>query len=175
MRSAAVPESVRGDLVTRLATLQTELHVGASIRSAGGQKQDGSCDPRKVGFLLIPGFSLMSYVSAIEPFRAANQLSGRMLYRWHHISPDDRPVNASTGLALPFEHKVGDAIALDMIFVCAAGNPARFDHAPTLAWLRALARRETRIGGISGGTYVLARAGLLYNRRVRFIGTTSLR
>ena len=52
-----------------------------------------------------------------------------------------------------------------MVFVCAGGNPATFDDRATLAWLRKLARRGVVIGGISGGPYVLARAGLLDGRR----------
>ena len=35
-----------------------------------------------VGFLLVPGFALMSYAAAVEPLRAANQIAGRPLYRW---------------------------------------------------------------------------------------------
>jgi transcriptional regulator GlxA family with amidase domain len=58
------------------------------------------------------------------------------------------------------------ALASAMVFVCAGGNPTTFDHPPTLAWLRRLARAGVTIGGISGGPYVLARAGLLAGRRV---------
>jgi len=34
-----------------------------------------------IGILLVPGFSLMSYASAVEPLRAANRLAYRELYR----------------------------------------------------------------------------------------------
>ncbi len=46
-----------------------------------------------------------------------------------------------------------------------AAIPATFDDRATLAWLRRLARRGVAIGGISGGPYVLAKAGLLDGRR----------
>ena len=36
-----------------------------------------STQPLTVGFLLIPGFALMSYAAAVEPLRAANQSSGK--------------------------------------------------------------------------------------------------
>lgn len=120
---------------------------------------------RSVGFLLVPGFSMMSYVSAIEPCRAANHLSGAALYAWPHFSADGSPVVSSTGLSFHLDHKAGDELALDMLLVFAGGNAAHFHHAPTLAWLRALARRGTAIGGISGGAYLLARAGVLNGRR----------
>ena len=52
-----------------------------------------------------------------------------------------------------------------MVFVCAGGNPALFDDKSVFAWLRRLARKGVAIGGISGGPYVLAKAGLLDQRR----------
>lgn len=117
--------------------------------------------PRRIGFLLIPGFSLLSYASAVEPLRAANRLSGQALYEWSHISGQGRPVEASSGLEIAADHRVGDDGPLDMILVCAGGNPALHRNASTLSWLRKLARRGVRIGGVSGGPYILARAGLL--------------
>ena len=117
--------------------------------------------PRRIGFLLIPGFSLLSYASAVEPLRAANRLSGRSLYKWTHVSTQGRAVEASSGLTIAADHRIGDDIPLDLILVCAGGNPALHRSASTLSWLRKLARRGVRIGGISGGPYILARAGLL--------------
>jgi transcriptional regulator GlxA family with amidase domain len=44
-----------------------------------------------IGFILIPGFALMSYASASEPLRAANLLAGREIYRLSAFSPDGAP------------------------------------------------------------------------------------
>jgi transcriptional regulator GlxA family with amidase domain len=118
-----------------------------------------------VGFLLIPGFALMSYASAVEPLRAANQLAGRELYRWWHAAPGDAPAIASNGAAVLPDFQFGaEAEDLDLLLVCAGGNPANFKDAATFAWLRRLARRDVIIGGISGGPFILARAGLLNGR-----------
>ncbi|MGF3023815.1 GlxA family transcriptional regulator [Methylobacterium aquaticum] len=119
----------------------------------------------RIGFLLLPGFSLLSYASAVEPLRGANQLSGRDLYAWSHVAVSGRTAAASNGAAILAEAEVGDAVDVDALFVCAAGNPARFADAPTFRWLRRLARGGMLIGGVSGGAYVLARAGLLAGRR----------
>lgn len=121
--------------------------------------------PAHVGFLLIPDFALLPYASAIEPLRAANRLSGRLLYRWSHVSLDGAPASASNGVAIAADAGVGADLRLDYLFVCAGGNPARFHHQPTFAWLRQLARRGIRLGGISGGPYLLARANLLAGYR----------
>lgn len=121
--------------------------------------------PDRVGFLLVPGFALMTYSCAMEPFRAANELSGRELYRWMHVSPNGRPVAASNGVAVVPDQGIEAPLDVDDLFVCAGGNPTLFDDAPTLAWLRAQSRRGTRVGGISGGPVILGRAGLLDGRR----------
>ncbi len=122
--------------------------------------------PKTVGFLLIPGFALMSYAAALEPLRAANLISGRTLYRWWHAAPGGgKQVAASNGVAIIPDAGVGTERDADLLFVCAGGNPATFNDKATFAWLRRLARRGVVIGGISGGPYILARAGLLDQHR----------
>lgn len=116
---------------------------------------------RSIGFLLLPGFALMSYASMVEPLRAANLLSERALYRWLHVSIDGGAVAASTGTAFGADLAVGQAADFDTLIVCAGGDRIDFAQGQTLAWLRRLAREGVRIGGISGGPMVLARAGLL--------------
>jgi transcriptional regulator GlxA family with amidase domain len=115
----------------------------------------------RIGFLLIDGFALMSYASVVEAFRAANILSGRPLYEWKHISIKDTFVRASNGARIWTDARITDALDLDLLLVCAAGNPALFRDKRTFARLRYLASRKIRMGGISGGPYILARAGLL--------------
>jgi transcriptional regulator GlxA family with amidase domain len=120
---------------------------------------------QSVGFLLVPGFALMSYAAAVEPLRAANLISGEPLYRWWQAAPGGKPVMASNGLAIIPDIGTGSDRDVDMLFVCAGGNPATFNDRAVFAWLRKLARRGVTIGGISGGPYILARAGLLDGRR----------
>lgn len=125
----------------------------------------GQINTTTVGFLLVPGFALMSYTAAIEPLRAANLLSGKTLYRWWHAAPSGEPVTASNGVAIIPECGTRTERGADIMFVCAGGNPAIFDDKSSFAWLRRLARRGTTLGGISGGPYILARAGLLDEHR----------
>ncbi|WP_421693433.1 GlxA family transcriptional regulator [Aestuariivirga sp.] len=116
--------------------------------------------PQTVGLLLIPGFALMSYASVVEPLRAANLLAGKELYRWVHVSPGPAVVPASCGATVPCI-KVEEAGPLDFLFVCAGGNPTAFRDRATLQWLRQLAARGVRIGGVSGGPVILAKAGIM--------------
>ncbi len=121
---------------------------------------------RSVGFLLVPGFALMSYAPTVETLRAANWLAGRPLYRWWHAAPGDRPAIASSGAAVLPDFALGaDVGQLDLLLVCAGGNPAEFNDKRTFAWLRKLARQGVAIGGVSAGPFILAKAGLLAGRR----------
>lgn len=117
--------------------------------------------PETVCFLMISGFALMSYASAVEPLRAANRLSGRTLYSWRHATPDGRPAVSSGGLAIVPDLEVGTPEGIGTLVVVAAGDAATIDDRPIAGWLRRLAQRGVRLGGVSGGPFVLARAGVL--------------
>ena len=121
---------------------------------------------RSVGFLLIPGYALLSYAASVEPLRAANMLSGRTLYRWWNAAPGDKPAIASNGAAVLPDMKIGaESEPPDLLLVCAGGNPSVFKDRRAFAWLRRLAAGPSIIGGVSGGPFILARAGLLEKRR----------
>jgi transcriptional regulator GlxA family with amidase domain len=117
-----------------------------------------------VGFILIPGFALMSYASATEPLRAANLLAGRDIYRISAFSPDGSPALSSSGVAVPAGPLPLRGSGLGTVFVCAGGLPRQWRHPAVLSCLRQLSREGVRIGGISGGPYLLAAAGLLADR-----------
>jgi len=119
-----------------------------------------------IGFLLIPGFALMSYASAIEPLRAANQLAKQNLFDWVHITPDGQLATATCGATIPNTVKIGNQPKLDILFVCAGGDPASFEDIATFAWLRKLAKHGIRLGGISGGPFILAHAGVMNGRHM---------
>jgi transcriptional regulator GlxA family with amidase domain len=121
---------------------------------------------RSVGFLLVPGFALMTYASVVEPLRAANQLAGKTLYRWRNATPGDKPAIASSGAEVLPDFEFGaETDPLDLLLVCAGGNPTTFNDRRTFAWLRRLASQGAIIGGASGGPVILARAGLLKGYR----------
>lgn len=117
--------------------------------------------PRQVGFVLLPGFSLLAQACALEPLHVANLLAGERLYTPVTYGLDGRAVKSAAELALSPQSVAGsDAGELDMLFVCAASRSGG-DHATLLAWLSRLAGRGVALGGIAGGTEVLARAGVL--------------
>jgi len=122
--------------------------------------------PAKVAFLLISGFSMISYAAAAECFRAANHLSETKLYDLRHLQIDRQDPIASNGVQLRCDGGLGTIGSFDFIFVCASDEAATFKDPKTFAWLRSQARRGAVIGGLGGGAYILGHAGLLDGRRV---------
>lgn len=120
--------------------------------------------PQEMGFLLVPGFALMSFASACEPFRAANDLACRSLYRLRFFGEAGDRVVSSSGVEVPTEALPRERGRLHTIFVCAGGEPTAWDRPAIHAALRRMARFGVCIGGISGGPYLMAAAGLLADR-----------
>ena len=54
-------------------------------------------------FILVPGFTLLAFSSAVEPLRIANQLSQQPLYRWRVLSETGAQVASSSGIAVAAE------------------------------------------------------------------------
>jgi transcriptional regulator GlxA family with amidase domain len=120
---------------------------------------------RRLIFLLVDQFSLMSYAAVIEPFRAANVLAGRPLYTWQHVSLGGQPVLASNGIAIMPDCGLQAAAPADTLFILAAGETRPAISPPIASWLRKTARSGTVLAGISAGPYIVADAGLLDGHR----------
>jgi transcriptional regulator GlxA family with amidase domain len=118
-----------------------------------------------IGFLVQDDFPLLSLASAVEPLRAANALTGREFFRWKYMSVSDEDTQASSGLIVRPDPAAKQEADFDLLFVCAGNNATHFHRQATFAWLRRLDRMGKCLGGISGGPYILARAGLLRGRR----------
>ncbi|WP_018717031.1 GlxA family transcriptional regulator [Arhodomonas aquaeolei] len=125
----------------------------------------GAPAPRQMGFLLLPQFSMISLAAAIDPLRMANRLSGRHLYEWPLYCPGDAPVTASNGMLFRPTRRFGDGEGLSALFVVAGYDAAAVESPDITQWLRQLARAGITLGATSTGTLLLARAGLLQDRR----------
>lgn len=117
--------------------------------------------PARLGLLLVPGFPMMAFSSAIEPLRAANLIADRTLYEWHLLSAEGEGVQASNGIQVVPDAQLRRAPALDTVLVCSGLDPQGFEHQGAFAWLREQAHAGIAIGALSTGTFTLARAGLL--------------
>jgi len=123
-----------------------------------------STNPFRVGFLLLDGFSLLTYSSAVEPLRAANVLAEQNLYEIWNIPAQGARARASCGALIPANAHVGERVGFDLVLVVASNDTDDAKQPRLLDWLRQLARRKIIIGGLSAGPLMLARAGLLRER-----------
>ena len=122
--------------------------------------------PYRVGFLLLDGFALMSYSSAIEPLRAANLLSDAPLYSIRNLPGHSASAVSSSGALVRADTFIGERVDFDLLIVVAGGDPVSVEHPRLFEWLRLLAGRGVMIGGVSGGPVILAKAGLMQQRRM---------
>jgi transcriptional regulator GlxA family with amidase domain len=120
----------------------------------------------RIAFLLVPQFSMMSFSAAIEPLRSANRMSERQLFEWQLVSVDGKDVAASNGIGIAVHRSLDDLNRVDMLVVCAGLEPIQFGRSHRIHHhLRRLARHGSMVGAISSGSFILADAGLLTDRR----------
>ncbi|MEO3414409.1 GlxA family transcriptional regulator [Roseovarius sp. CAU 1744] len=123
-------------------------------------------EKRRIGILTLNGFALMSYSSTVEPLRAANLLGRRTLYEVVNIGVTADPIQSSGAAVVIPQATIAETPKLDYLFVVAGGDPAHYNERPLFPWLVRQARAGTRLGGVSGGPLILARAGLMEGRRM---------
>jgi len=120
----------------------------------------------RIAFLLVPQFSMMSFSAAIEPLRSANRMSERQLFEWQLVSVDGKEVSASNGISIAAHRSLEELSKIEMLVVCAGLEPIQFGRNHRIHHhLRRLARHGSMVGAISSGSFILADAGLLTDRR----------
>jgi len=117
--------------------------------------------PKRVGFLLMDQFTLISLSSAIDPLRVANLLSDTALYSWHLIGSGERDQVSSDGIRVTLDYTLSDEVALDLVIVVGGIDIEQSVQRADLAWLRKQAQKGVQLGALCTGSYVLASAGLL--------------
>ncbi|MDD9742890.1 MULTISPECIES: GlxA family transcriptional regulator [Marinovum] len=118
-----------------------------------------------LGFLIFPGFPMSCLTSAIEPLRAANEISGQAAFDWKLIGETGARVESSAHIWFDPDRALADDLELDYLFLL-SGPLARFETPrPSNGRLRSLSRHGVRVGGVSGGVFPLARSGLLAGHR----------
>ena len=116
-------------------------------------------------FLLMPGFSAIGFISALEPLRVANRFRGE-LYRWHVLSADGGAVLASNGMSVNADAGLEPLKKGATLLVVAGFEPLQFATPALEHWLRRLDHDGVTLGAIDTGACVLAEAGLLDGHRL---------
>lgn len=117
-------------------------------------------------FYVVRGFSLMALSSAIEPLRAVNRLIGEERYVWSVAADTMGQVAASNGLEVTAAADAAHLPRADLTVVVASYDADSYANPVLFRSLRRLRSERRDIGAISNGTLLLARAGVLSQRRV---------
>jgi transcriptional regulator GlxA family with amidase domain len=123
----------------------------------------------RVGFVLSPCFSLLPFASFIDILRHAadeGDFSRQIYCHWKIIGPSLSPVAASCGVEITPDEIFPDSSEFDYIVVIGGLLPKCLElPQTTLEYLRRAYEANTSIVGLCTGSFILARAGLLDNRR----------
>ncbi|WP_250469570.1 GlxA family transcriptional regulator [Caballeronia sp. GAFFF2] len=117
-----------------------------------------------IGYLLSDGFQVMAIASQ-SVFEYANHVAGEPFYRMANYSAHGGEVCSSLGMSVG-TRRVSARASVDTWIAAGVNTP--LDTPPPqeiLAFLRRTGTRARRIAGICTGSFVLAEAGLLSNRR----------
>ena len=121
--------------------------------------------PRTLGFLLFPGFPMACLTQAIEPLRAANEITGRKVFGWALIGEDLAPVRSSAEVRFDVDMALCDVVGLDDIFLLSPPTAEFANARRGFAALRRLDRAGMVLGGFSGGIFPLVRSGVMLGRK----------
>ena len=117
--------------------------------------------PLRLGFLMFPGFPMACLTSAIEPLRAANEISGRRQFEWRLVAESHAPVRSSAEVRFEPDVTLAECEGLDHLYILSPPTGAFADPRHGQARLRWLERTGVVLGAFSGGIFPLARAGLM--------------
>ena len=120
-------------------------------------------NPRKIAFLLLEKFTMLSLASAVEPLRMANQLTSETFYQWCLVSETGESVKASDGIEVSVDQSIDDFIDFHVLIVVGGVDGHNSFTKNQLRWLRRLDKKNIGLGGVCTGPFALAAAGLLNN------------
>ena len=116
-------------------------------------------------FLLIDGFSIISFASAVDPLRIANKLLRYQYFTYKCYSLDGLPVPSSSGLEIQADGSLENLVTADLVIVTASDGVERQANMEKIGnCLRKMERHGARLGAICTGSYLLARCNLLRGR-----------
>lgn len=116
-------------------------------------------DPIDFVFVLVPSYSMIAFVTAIEVLRISNQLSGRGLYRWTVLSDDGAPVVSSNGLSVSVDGALQQQALKARVYVCSGVEPSKNTSNVVWSWIARQWAHGAHIGSLCTGTYPTSYSG----------------
>ncbi|MHA7888878.1 GlxA family transcriptional regulator [Roseicyclus sp.] len=120
----------------------------------------------RISFILFPGFPMLAYALAREALDIANHMANETLFTVETRVPGHADARASNGAVMSPDRRDWDgAEEVDLaLVICGEDVPRRIPNG-FQGFLSRVDQGGGRLGGIDGGTVILARIGHLDNRR----------
>ncbi|MCI2393682.1 GlxA family transcriptional regulator [Aliiroseovarius sediminis] len=124
-----------------------------------------SAAPRRFVFVLVEGFTMLSFAGAVDALRIANRAAGRRVYEWVIMGEGGQTATASSGPSFNLDSDLDEVRRDDTVVICSGVNVQANCTPKLLSWLRREARRGAQIAGLCTAAYIIAKAGLLKDKR----------
>ena len=116
--------------------------------------------------LVTPHFNIATTTAFLDPFRATNYLMGTTVFKWTIVSNTGGDILASNGLSI-------STLAIEdvskklpgVVVVSSSWSPEAHHSSAANNALRGWSQRGAQIGALDTGGFILAKAGLLENKR----------
>ena len=121
---------------------------------------------KNFSFVLLNNFSMIAFASAIEPLRLANRMANANLFSWTLVATDGYESKCSNGTVVKCDENLDQAnTKMDTTLICGGTEIRHNTSKKLISWIRKEARKGTTLGGLCTATHVLAKAGLLENKK----------
>lgn len=121
---------------------------------------------------LCPDYPMVPVSGVVEVLSSANKVLGYEKYSWKFASQDGNSVIAASGIAIDVSYSLQDLRHLvktisrpNAIMICSGVDVEKYQTPTLMAGLREFSRAGIKVGGVSTGSYLLAAAKLLENRK----------
>lgn len=112
-------------------------------------------------FLIQDGFPLSGLSALIDPLKSANQVIGDDAFSWVVVSETGDPVRSGANLEITPDCALSDLQDPDRLIILSDPVSEFENFKQTSARLRRLDRSGVTLGGVYGGVFSLARAGVM--------------
>ena len=107
--------------------------------------------PLKVTLLVFSGSSIMCVASTVDPLRAANRVSGEVVFDWKIVSVDGDPPVTTSGLPVAVSGRFDPAEATDVLILVGGFGTRDQASRELLAGVRRVAKAARACGGVEAG------------------------
>lgn len=108
---------------------------------------------------------LMSLACVLDVMRGTNRLAQTKLFDWQIYTPNNQTAVLTCGIGIQPDAPLTPQLQGDLLLIIAGFNSEQHYDKSLLRQLHSLISRFRLIGGIEAGSWVLARMGLLANKK----------